>query len=106
MIGALIAAVTIGLIVYTRSQPNLNNVDEVMTLVGRHVVLPQDERPALVTVTDPTKVSTEFLKNTQTGDKILIYQTNQKAVIYRPSIDRIVTIGPVVIEAPKATNGE
>lgn len=89
-----------------RSQPSLDNVDDVMSLAGRHVVLPQDERPALVTVTDPTKVSTEFLKNTQSGDKILIYQTNQKAIIYRPSIDRIITIGPVMIEAPKATNGE
>lgn len=77
---------------------DLTNVNTVVSLVSRHMVLPGDETPALMTVTDPSKLTTAFLKGTKVGDKILIYQTNKRAIIYRPSIDRIVDIGPVVID--------
>lgn len=79
-------------------QPDLTSVSDVMTLISRHMVLPSDETPALVTVTDPSKLSTEFLKNASAGDKVLIYQTNRMAIIYRPSVDKIIKVGPVTID--------
>ena len=79
-------------------QKDLGNVNIIEDMVSRHMILPANEVPALVTVTDPSKLTTDFLKNTAVGDKVLIYQKNQRAIIYRPSVDRIIDIGPVVID--------
>jgi hypothetical protein len=102
-----IAAVVIvgasALLVYRyNATHNLDDVTTVEKLVGRHYVLP-DETPALATVTDKSKLNTDFLKSAQNGDKILIYQKAQKAFIYRPSIDKLIEVGPISI-APAGTN--
>jgi len=60
-------------------------------------VLPIDETPALATVTDKAKLTTKFLQKAENGDKILIYQKAGRVIIYRPSIDRIIDVGPVQI---------
>ncbi|MDQ5932679.1 MAG: hypothetical protein QG649_764 [Patescibacteria group bacterium] len=80
---------------------DLNDVTVVQGKIERHVILPANEVPALVTVTDPEKIDTPFLKQAQKGDKVLIYQNNRKAIIYRPNVDRLIDIGPVVIDSPK-----
>jgi len=72
----------------------------VKSKISKHYVLPADEVPALATVTDTSKLSTPFFKGTKNGDQVLIYQKNHVAIIYRPSIDRIVSVGPVSIDAP------
>lgn len=66
-------------------------------MVQKHYLLPVNEQPALATITDPSKLTTKFLKNTRQGDKLLIYQKASKVIIYRPSIDRVVDVGPVQI---------
>lgn len=66
--------------------------------ISRHMVLPKDEEPALLTITDRSKLRTKFLQQAQNGDKVLVYQNNQRAIIYRPSIDRIVDVGIVQID--------
>lgn len=81
-----------------QSNRNWNDVAYVTNRVAQHMLLPTDETPALLTVTDSTKLTTTFLKQAQNGDKILIYQNNKKAIIYRPSLDRVIAIGPVVID--------
>ncbi|MEO8105568.1 MAG: hypothetical protein ABI602_04520 [Candidatus Saccharibacteria bacterium] len=68
--------------------------------IEKHYVLPSDEVPALATVTDKNKLTTPFFKSAQNGDKILIYQKNKIAIIYRPVIDRIIAVGPVALDAP------
>ena len=60
--------------------------------VGRHIILPADEEPAILTVTDTTKLETEFLKQAQNGDRVLVYQLHKKAYIYRPSNDIVVDV--------------
>jgi len=72
--------------------------------VSKHYLLPTNETPALATVTDTKKLTTPFLKNAKDGDEILIYQKNQIAIIYRPSIDRIIAVGPVTIDTPPTPN--
>jgi F0F1-type ATP synthase gamma subunit len=86
------------------NKKNNDSVEAVTQTIAKHMVLPIDEVPALLTVTDPSKVSTQFLKQSQVGDKILIYQKYKRVIIYRPSIDRIIDIGPVVIDNPKVSN--
>lgn len=82
---------------------DLTNVDVVKARVARHYVLPSNEQPALATITDRNKLTSAFLKKAQNGDKVLIYQTNQIAIIYRPSIDRIIAVGPVAIDTPQGS---
>ncbi|HRF28940.1 MAG TPA: hypothetical protein PL051_04900 [Candidatus Saccharibacteria bacterium] len=77
----------------------LNNVNTITTSVSRHMLLPTGEKPALATVTDTTKLNTEFLKQAENGDKLLIYEKARLVVVYRPSIDKIVTVGPISIES-------
>lgn len=77
---------------------DLNDVTYVIGRVSRHIVLPSDEVPALLTVTDNAKLTSSFLKQAKNGDKVLVYQTNKKAILYRPGVDRIIDVGPVVID--------
>jgi len=88
----------IGTYLFLPKQVDLTNVNVVTGLVSKHIMLPNDETPALLTVTDTSKLTTDFLKQASNGDKVLIYQKHKKAIIYRPSIDRIVDVGPVVID--------
>lgn len=77
------------------------DVTSVQKKVAHHLVLPVGELPAVLMVTDPSKVSIEFLKQSKEGDVVLVYQKAKKVIIYRPSIDRIIDIGPVAIDTPK-----
>ena len=104
---ALAVACAVSLYLFAANQRHEgDDVGSIKHLVSRHYLLPVDEEPALLTVTDPTKLSTEFLKRSQAGDKVLVYQKSRKAIIYRPSIDRIVDIAPVVIDTPKVPEKE
>lgn len=80
----------------------LNDVEYIVKKVNQHYILPTDEQPAMATISDKSKVTTDFLKQAENGDKVLIYQKAKKVIIYRPSIDRIVDTGPVSI-APSST---
>ena len=71
--------------------------------VARHFALPAEE-PVLATVTDTNKLTSPFLKRAQNGDRVLIYQQTKLAIIYRPSIDRIIAVGPVSIDTPSVKN--
>jgi hypothetical protein len=75
-------------------------IETVLTRLGRHYLLPTNEEPAVATVTDKTKLTTPFLKSAENGDKVIIYEKNKIAFIYRPSRDRIVAVGPVMIDKP------
>jgi hypothetical protein len=80
---------------------DLNKVEAVKYRIAKHLMLPANEQPALITVIDRSKLQTPFLKQAENGDKILVYQSNRQAVIYRPGADRIVAVGPVIIDPPK-----
>ncbi len=65
--------------------------------VGRLMLLPTDETPTYGTVADKTKLSTQtFFKQAENGDEVLIYEKAQLTILYRPSINKIVNVGPVV----------
>lgn len=86
-----------------RASKNLTDskVARIKRQVAAHYILPKDEEPALATVEDTTKLTTPFLKQSENGDEILIYQKASLAIIYRPTADRIVAVGPVAIDTPK-----
>lgn len=82
------------------SEANRQVVDEIKKKVGRHILLPTDEQPTLVTVTDVSKVKGQtFFANAENGDKALVYTQARKAVLYRPSKDIVIEVAPLNVDA-------
>ena len=66
--------------------------------VGKLMVLPTDEEPTLATVIDPQKLADQpFFAKAKSGDKVLIYTTNKKAILYRPGDNKILEVAPITI---------
>lgn len=73
-------------------------VSDAVTKIGRLVDLPSGETPTLATVNDPTKLKDQaFFTNAKVGDQVLIYTQAKKAILYRPSTNKIIEIAPVNI---------
>lgn len=81
-------------------QPPLSEVAQVEQEVGMLYILPKNEQPALATVTNRSKLATPFLQQADNGDKILIYIKAKIVIIYRPSVNKLVGVGPVDISNP------
>ncbi|MBP6859449.1 MAG: hypothetical protein KBC69_02420 [Candidatus Magasanikbacteria bacterium] len=75
---------------------------KIIDAVGKLVLLPEGEAPTIATVTDPDKLKAEqtFFAKAATGDKVLIYTTALKAIMYRPTENKIIEIAPLVIGSP------
>ncbi|CAN5380344.1 hypothetical protein BH10PAT3_BH10PAT3_3080 [soil metagenome] len=80
-----------------RSKQELINIT---SLVNKHMILPVSETPTLATITDREKLEkNSFLyQKGKDGDKVLIYVKASRVIIYRPSIDRVVDVGPVTVD--------
>ena len=78
-----------------------------VTAVGKLIVLPTDEQPTVATVTDPSKLGNQsFFAHAKAGDKVLLYANAKKAILYDPSINKIVEVAPIDLSdsnAPGAT---
>lgn len=92
---------------YNLYSTNQNKEDEAKKLVravGEIIILPEAGLPTIATVTDPKALEGQpFFENAEIGDKVLVYPDSKKAILYRPSIRKIVEVmpftGPEDIEA-------
>jgi len=67
---------------------------------GRHIILPDNEIPTVLTVTDTERLSGQaFFSHAKNGDKVLVYEQAKKAFLYDPKADKIVEVGPVINSA-------
>lgn len=89
---------------YQRSQKLLQNptlgaqkeVEKLVERVGQLIELPKNEDPTIATVSDKNKLKDqEFFKNAENGDKVIIFQKSGKAIIYRPSINKIIEVSSI-----------
>jgi hypothetical protein len=75
--------------------------------VGKLLALPTGETPTVATVTDPAKLKDQaFFASTIKGDKLLIYTSAKKAIIYRPSTNKIINVGPIAINSATDTTSK
>lgn len=75
---------------------------QIISKVEKIMELPQDEIPTVATVLDENKVQEEaFFKQSKTGDKLLAYIKNKKAILYRPSVNKIIEVAPISFEVGK-----
>lgn len=73
-------------------------VDALVAQVGKLISLPTDEKPTVATVVDASKVKDQpFFANAKNDDKVLIYQKAAKAILFRPSENRIIEVGTLNI---------
>lgn len=71
---------------------------ELLAEVGELMNLPEDELPTIATVTDiEAVIGQPFFKNAKNGDKVLIYASSRKAILFRPDENRIIEVGAVNI---------
>lgn len=79
-----------------KNQTNIDNAKEIKQLISKinQIYLsPEGEVPTVATVTDPEVLKEKlFFTLAQKGDKVFIYSHFGKAVLYRPSINKIVEI--------------
>jgi hypothetical protein len=71
-------------------------LQETIVAVGKLMVLPTNETPTMATVSDPEKLKDQaFFVHSQKGDVVLIYSASQKAILYRPSLNKIIEVAPI-----------
>lgn len=102
----LVIATVVGLLAaatyfYYRYQQELKNnpsreLIEITKQVNKIMLLPESVLPTLATVTEKEKLSSQdFFKNAENGDKVLIYIAEGKAILYRPSLGKIIEVAPI-----------
>jgi hypothetical protein len=76
-----------------------SETNQLVSQVGKLIDLPKDETPTVATVLDKSKLADQpFFANAQNGDKILIYTKAKKAIIYQPTKNILVNVGPITID--------
>lgn len=78
---------------------------QLINKVGNLIILPTDEQPTVATVSDLAKLKDQpFFANAQIGDKVLIYTQARKAILYRPSTNKIIELAPLTDNPASAPN--
>lgn len=98
---ALIVIVSLTMVsfFYFKTEDRTAKLGDVISSVGKHILLPSDEEPTLANVEDKTKLRYKFLSSrAENGDEVLIYTKNQLVILYRPSIDKIIAVGSVTAD--------
>ncbi|MEN9390081.1 MAG: hypothetical protein RLZZ283_181 [Candidatus Parcubacteria bacterium] len=72
---------------------------QIVAAVGKLFVVPTGEDPIVARVTDANALIAEqlFYKDIQNGDYLLIYPAAAKAIIYSPSRNVLVNVGPIQV---------
>ncbi len=92
------------------SQKILAPADELASVVSQisHIMeLPQGETPTLATVSDKDKLADQpFFQKAENGDKVLIYSQSGRAVLYRPSTQKIIDVTTVNVNTPQTVQND
>ncbi len=77
--------------------------------VSKLYTLPENETPTIASVQDKSKLADQpFFKDAENGDMLIVYEKSGIAVLYRPSTNKLVKVGPLNVqtstpETPAAT---
>lgn len=72
--------------------------DRLKQQVAALIDVPADEEPTIASVVDVDKLRNQaFFAKAQNGDKVLMYQQAKRAILYRPSENKIIEVAPINI---------
>ncbi len=95
----------LGYELYQMKKPGLSaeaSIHKLVDEVSQAIILPQDELPTVAKVADASQLNGQpFFANARTGDDILIFEKSKKAILWRPSVHRVVEVSSL-IAAPVA----
>ncbi|MEY2672035.1 MAG: hypothetical protein RL687_452 [Candidatus Parcubacteria bacterium] len=87
----------------SESKASLKEAEELVSVIGEIALLPTGEIPTVATVSDPEALRDQpFFVDSIKDDKVLIYSNAKKAILYRPSIEKVINIAPLNVGTPKA----
>ncbi len=83
-----------------RSHPDLSQAEQataILQKVGNLIQLPAGEQPTMATINDAAsaKKAQPFLTNAQNGDILIVFPNAAEALLYRPSTNKLIAVGPV-----------
>lgn len=96
-------------LIYQKNQTSSNDPTQAAAIetqnllekIGKLIELPVGEQPQIATVSDASKLPNQpFFAKAKNGDKVLIYNISQKAILYRPSINKIIDVESLVLAQP------
>ncbi len=103
----LVVGGTVGSVYYFRQyqslkvNPNLiaqKETEALVLAVSKIMELPTDETPTIATVLDREKLKDQsFFSKAENNDKILVYTKAMQAILYRPSVNKIINVAPIDI---------
>lgn len=106
LVGLVIVLVVLGIFLFSNHSPKTTGpssqslINSTVDSVSKLILLPTGEQPTLAIVNDASKyASSSFFKNTANGDRLLIYARAQEAILYRPSINKIIAVAPLNVNA-------
>lgn len=104
---------------YTRwehSQKLLKNPDlavqeekrDILEKVGKLVDVPTNENPTIATISDKDKLQNQiknqpFFSKAENGDKVLVFPQAKKAILYRPTINKVLDMVAISLSTESAT---
>ncbi len=116
ILGIIIGALVVYGVFYLYAHPTLNSnttpvatstevseamkAKQIVDAVSQLIIVPQGEDPLIATINDADNLIKDqpFYTGAINGDIVLIYQNAAKAIIYSPSRNIIVNVGPVLPE--------
>ncbi len=83
------------------SQVTSVEVANLINKVSKIMLLPANEQPSLANIDDLSSLKTQpFFVNAMVGDKLLVFNTSKVAILYRPSENKIIQVGPINVNPP------
>lgn len=71
----------------------------VLESLSKLIELPEGETPSIATILDIEKLMDQpFFAKANNGDKIIIYSQARKAILWRPSSNKIIEVAPLVYD--------
>jgi len=87
------------------SQSQYSELKAIVEEVSKLMDLPPED-PTVASVSDVEKLRAQpFFNRAQNGDKVLIYQSTRKAILYRPSTKKIIDVATVNLGEPSSAMG-
>ncbi len=80
-------------------EEKIESIESIVSNISQYMNLPTDEEPMVATITDEAKLQDQkFFKKAKNGDKILMYPKASKAILYRPSTQRVIEFSALMID--------